>query len=50
MALHLGAPSKRHCERTKTSQFSADDGTMASHAISMGAFRHAPARGCPTEA
>ena len=47
---HLGGPAQRHRERTKTSQFGADDGRIGSHAIRKGACRDPSADGCPTEA
>ena len=50
MRLHLGVPAKRPRERTKTSQFAADDGTIESHAKSMTAWRDATAPLCATEA
>ena len=50
MALQLAAPSKRHREGTKTSQFVADDGPIGSSAIRMGACPDATTTGCITEA
>ena len=44
-----GAAPKRHRVGSTTSQFVAEDGTIGSHAISMGACHHAIAPGCLTE-
>ena len=50
MPLNLCAPPKRLLERTMTSQFDDDNGTIGSPAIRMGAFRDPTAPGGPTEA
>ena len=50
MPVHLGLPPKRHRERTKRSQFAAEDRTLGSDTIIMEACLHRTAPLFPTEA